>query len=163
MGRVTAPHGVRGVIKVQPLSANPASLLDFPQWWLRARDAAAWTPYRVGARRLQSGMIVGELDGVASREAAAAFRGALVGVPRESLPGLADDEYYRTDLIGMTVVNRSGELLGHVVDFVESGAHPILRVARSDGGDRLIPWVPQYIDRVDVAAQRIDVDWSMDY
>jgi 16S rRNA processing protein RimM len=63
----------------------------------------------------------------------------------------------------MTVVNRAGDLLGSVVDFVESGAHPIVRVAGQDGSERLIPWIDQYVDRVDVAAKRIDVDWPVDY
>ena len=63
----------------------------------------------------------------------------------------------------MAVVNRGGDVLGAVVDFVDSGAHPIVRVASAQGGERLIPWVEQYIDRVDVAARRIDVDWPVDY
>jgi 16S rRNA processing protein RimM len=63
----------------------------------------------------------------------------------------------------MTVVNRAGELLGSVAGFVESGAHPIVRVAAADGSERLIPWVPQFVERVDAAAHRIDVDWAPDY
>lgn len=163
MGRVASPHGVRGALKVQPLSADPATLLGFAQWWLRDPDTLAWTPYRVAASRLQSGMIVAELEGTASREAAGVLRGAEIGVPRAALPALAQDEYYRSDLVGMTVVNRSGEVLGPVSDFVESGAHPIVRVAREGGGERLIPWVAQYVDGVDVAARRIEVDWPTDY
>jgi len=41
MGRIAAPHGVRGAFRVQPLSEDPASLLAFPQWWIRSGDAAA--------------------------------------------------------------------------------------------------------------------------
>ena len=163
MGRIAAPHGVRGAFKVLPLSADPTSLLDFSQWWLRAHDTDAWTSHRVRATRVQSGMILAELDGVATREAAGALRGVSVGVPAELLPALAEDEFYQSDLVGMTVVNRSGDVLGPVVDFVESGAHPIVRVARAEGGERLIPWVAQYVDRVDVAARRIEVDWPADY
>lgn len=163
MGRVTAPHGVRGAIKVQPLSADPATLLDFEQWWLQRAGADPWQPHRVRASRIQSGLVVGELEGVTSREVAAGLRGSSVGVPRNWLPQPAENEYYRADLVGMTVVNRSGETVGTVVDFLESGAHPILRVAQPDGGERLIPWVAQYIDRVDAVAQRIEVDWPADY
>jgi 16S rRNA processing protein RimM len=163
MGRVAAPHGVRGVIKVQPLCADPSTLLRFEHWWLRRRDADPWSPHRVVASRLQSGMVAAELEGVTTREAAAALRGATIGVPRELLPALADDEYYRADLVGMAVVNRSGRALGSVAEFLDSGAHPILRVAREDGGERLIPWVSHYIDRVDVAARRVDVDWAEDF
>ena len=163
MGRVAAPHGVRGAIRVQPMSADPASLLDFAQWWLRVPRAGGWTPYRVRWSRMQAGTIVGEVETVASRDAAASLRGADVGVPRDLLPGLAADEYYQADLVGMTVVNRAGELLGSVAGFVESGAHPIVRVAAADGSERLIPWVPQFVERVDAAAHRIDVDWAPDY
>lgn len=163
MGRVAAPHGVRGAFKVQPLSEDPESLLDFPRWWVRARDADAWRPYKVTSSRVHSGAIVAELDGVATRDAAGGLRGASIGVPQDQLPALADDEHYQADLVGMTVVNRAGDVLGSVVDFVESGAHPIVRVAGQDGSERLIPWIDRYVDRVDVAAKRIDVDWPVDY
>jgi 16S rRNA processing protein RimM len=102
---------------------------------------------------------VAQLEGVASREAAGALRGAEIGVPRESLPPLAQNEHYQADLVGLVVVNREGVALGALRDFVESGAHPIARVIDGNGVERLIPWVPQHVDRVDVAAHRIDVDW----
>lgn len=163
MGRLAAPHGVRGAFKVQPLSADPASLLGFPQWWLRLPRTDEWTAYAVRTCHLRSGTIVAELDGIATREAAGALRGATVGVPAGLLPLLGEDEFYESDLAGMTVVNRTGEVLGRVVDFMESGAHPILRVADTGGGERLIPWVAQYIERVDASQRRIDVDWPADY
>jgi len=163
MGRVAAPHGVRGAFRVQPLSEDPASLLGFPQWWLRSSAAAAWKPYQVASSRVHSGAIVAELAGVTTRDAAGALRGASIGVAHELLPALAADEHYQADLVGLAVVNRGGDVLGTVVDFVESGAHPIVRVARAEGGERLIPWIEQFIDRVDIDARRIDVDWPVDY
>jgi len=164
MGRIAAPHGVRGAIKVQPHSADPAALLAHPQWWVRPRTARGeWVPHRVLEGRPLAGLLVATLEGVASREAAGALRGADVGVPREWLPPLADDEHYQADLVGMAVVNRNGELLGKVSGFAESGAHPILQVTADDAAQRLIPWVAQYVDRVDVEARRIDVDWPADY
>jgi 16S rRNA processing protein RimM len=164
MGRIAAPHGVRGAMKVKPQSADASSLIAYREWWLRAHaSVAAWTAYAVQAVREQSGMLVVELSGVNSREQAAALRGADVGVPRAQLPPLAEDEHYQADLIGVTVVNREGTPLGVVIGFVESGAHPILRVRGDAGIERLIPWVGQYIDRVDAHAGRIDVDWPADY
>ena len=163
MGRVAAPHGVHGAVKVRPGSADPASLLDHRTWWLRALPQGTWAPYRVGAVRVHGAMLVAELEGVASRDAASALRGAEVGVPRESLPSLADGEYYQSDLVGMGVVNREGIALGRVTGFVESGAHPIVRVEDDGGIERLIPWVAPHIDGVDAAAGRIDVDWPAEY
>ena len=163
MGRVAAPHGVRGAIRVVTVSEKPTALLDFTQWWLRAGDEDSWQAHRVVESRMQSGVIVAVIEGVATREAAGRMRGTSVGVPRDSLPPPAAEEYYRSDLVGMEVVNRSGESLGTVVDFVDSGAHPIVRVVAADGHERLIPWVAQYVDGVDQDGRRIDVDWATDY
>jgi 16S rRNA processing protein RimM len=163
MGRVATPHGVRGAVKVQPLSAEQGALLAFGEWWLGDRDSDDWSRRRVVGSRLQSGAIVAEFEGVTTREMAAALRHLWVGVPREILPALAPDEHYQADLIGMAVVNRKGRSLGYVASFIDSGAHPIVRVIAADGFERLIPWVTAFVDRVDVAEHRIDVDWSEDY
>jgi 16S rRNA processing protein RimM len=111
----------------------------------------------------QSGVLIAELAGVTSREAAAALRGAEIGVPRERLPALGENEHYQADLIGMEVVNRNGERLGTLSGFVDGGAHPIASVTDAGGVERLIPWVAGYVDRVDAEAGRIDVDWPADY
>jgi len=163
MGRVAVAYGVRGALKVQPLSDDPQALLEFRQWWLRGRDGGdAWRAYDVMSSRMHSGAIVAELGGIATRDDAGSLRGASIGVPHEELPALRDGEHYQADLVGLTVVNRAGEVLGSVVDFVASGAHPIVRV-KGEHGERLIPWIDQYIDRVDVVARRVDVDWPLDY
>jgi 16S rRNA processing protein RimM len=60
------------------------------------------------------------------------------------------------------VVNRQGEELGKVTAMQEFGAHPVMVVAH-DGGERLIPFVEAYVDAVDVAGDRIEVDWQKDY
>ena len=161
MGRVGAPHGVHGAFKVRPASADPASLVAYGEWLLRGRTGD-WTAHRVRGVREQGDGLVAQLEGIESRDAAGGLRGVEIGVPRESLPAPAADEYYPVDLIGMAVVNREDVALGALADFVDSGAHPIARVVGDDGVERLIPWVPRYIDGVDMNARRIDVDWPAD-
>jgi 16S rRNA processing protein RimM len=86
-----------------------------------------------------------------------------VGVPRDRLPPVASDEIYQADLVGLDVVNRAGARLGRVKDIWDFGAHPVLDVEHEEGRHRLIPFVPAYVDGVDLAAKRIDVDWEADY
>ena len=162
MGRLGAPHGVRGAVKVRPESADPASLAAYGVWWLRGRDDPSWRAHSVRSVREHGGWLVAELAGIETREAAGALRGGEVAIARESLPALAADEYYQADLVGMAVVNRDGARLGTLRDFLESGAHPIARIVDEQGGERLVPWVAGCIDAVDVDARRIDVDWPAD-
>jgi 16S rRNA processing protein RimM len=164
MGRIAAPYGVRGAIKVQPLSTDPAALLDHRQWWLRTRaEPSQWQPRAVQLARMHGAALVAQVEGIDTREAAAALRGAEVGIPRADLPELPRDEYYQDDLVGMRVENREGVALGRVAGFAECGAHPLLQVADEAGVERLIPWVGQYVIEVDVDAGRIAVDWPADY
>ena len=106
--------------------------------------------------------IIAAIEGVTTREAAQALRGFVAGVPRAALPKTAADEHYWADLIGLVVVNRAGQTLGRVAGLLDTGAHPVLRVG-GEGGERLIPLVPAYVDAIDPAAGRIVVDWLEDY
>lgn len=163
MGRVAAPHGVRGWVKVVPWSQDPAALIGHDVWWVKKPAADGWREIRVVRARMHGAALVAELTGVATREEAAALRGSEVAVPRAALETPATNEYYWSDLEGMDVVNRSGVRLGCVIGLTESGAHPLLRVAGADGLERLIPFVAAHVDRVDAPARRIDVDWEADY
>lgn len=160
MGRIAAPHGVRGEIKVQPHSVDPTTLLAHREWWIRTRGPGSqWQCQTWRSGRVHGATIVASLEGIDERDAAARLRGAEVGVPRSSLPEPAEGEYYRDDLVGMRVVNRDGVELGRVAGFVDSAAHPLLQVQDSGGIQRLIPWVGQYVMQVGVDVGVIDVDW----
>jgi len=162
MGRIGGAYGVHGMVRVVPLSEDPLALASQPQWWLQVGREGEWRPRRVNEARAHGNALVASLEGVASREEAEGLRGAMVGVPRAALPPLQAGEIYWADLEGLGVVNREGVALGRVVELMDNGAHPILRVRADEGDERLIPWVPAHVDRVDVAAGRIDVDWPAD-
>ena len=168
LGEVVGAYGVRGWLKVRPFTQSPDGLLDYATWWLKTRGDD-WREFRRRegtAGRLHSGSLLVALEGVATRDAALAIRGAQVGVRRSALPAAGADAYYWSDLTGLSVRNRAGVVLGDVAGLTEHGAHPLLRVARpaaAPGAERLIPFVPAIVDRVDVDAGRIDVDWGEDF
>ena len=116
----------------------------------------------IGAKAQPPGLVA-RLHGVESREAAATLRGFEIGVPRAALRAPAPGEVYWADLVGLDVVNRQGMVLGCVADVAGYGAHPVLQVQATGEGVRLIPFVAAYVDAVDLAARRIDVDWQPDY
>ena len=161
MGRVGGAYGVRGMVRVLPLSADPLALTAQPQWWLQTSEGGDWQMRAVSDARAHGGALVAVLEGVANREDAERLRGTMVGVPRAVLPALPKDEFYWADLEGARVVNRDGVELGRVAGLMDNGAHPILRVQQG-ADERLIPWVPAYVDGVDASAGRIDVDWPVD-
>ena len=166
MGEIVGPYGVRGWLKVRSFTEAQDALLGYAAWWIKPARSGAWTEFAQLEGRMHSGSLVVALAGVDTREAALAMKGFTVGVPRTALPAAGADEIYWDDLTGLAVTNRAGELLGSVVGVTQHGGHPLLRVGRPPGvpgPERLIPYVPAIIDRVDVGGGRIDVDWGADY
>ncbi len=163
MGRIAAPYGVRGWLKILPSTREHEALLDYPEWWLRKRGKAdTWQKVRLTEGRSHGNTLVVQLAGLDNREAAAAYAGGEVGVARDALPRAGGDEVYVADLVGLAVVNRQGESLGKVVEVQDFGAHPVLRVT-GEAGTHLVPFVEAYVDTVDMAGGRIEVDWQKDY
>jgi 16S rRNA processing protein RimM len=80
-------------------------------------------------------------------------RGATLTVPRASLPALGDDEYYAFQLVGLTVEEESGRLLGRVADVVDYPANDVLEL---DSGLSL-PLVEACVRKVDLDGGRIVV------
>jgi len=169
MGRVIVPYGVKGWVKVHAYTEDRATLLDYKSWWIRPRAGSAgpdvgWQEFAVEASREHGAALIAQLAGIGDRETAAALKGADIGVPRATLPAPQDNEIYYSDLVGLEVVNRQGVRLGLVVNVQDFGAHPVLSVTdEANAVERMIPFVGAYVDGVDVAAGRIDVDWQPDY
>ena len=163
MGRVTAPFGIRGWVKIYALTAPATNLCDYPVWWLGADDE--WRETRVLAARQHGSALIAQIAGVEDREAAAALKGMTIAVPRAQLPAVAADEFYWADLIGLRVVNAEQHEFGHVARIVQTGANDVLVVTPGDarGRETLIPFIADVIQRVDIAAGVISVDWGKDY
>lgn len=164
MGRVLGPYGIKGWLKARPFTALPDTLLDYDRWWLAAEGGqGAWKEFAVVSARIHADTLLVELEGLTDRETSAAWRGALLGVPRKKLPKLRKGEMYWADLVGFAVVNRGGELLGSVAGMLDTAAHPVLRVVGDDGRERLIPLVPAYLDAIDAEIRQVQVDWQQDF
>jgi len=160
MGRVVAPFGVKGWIKIAPFTEAPDGLRRFSAWWLGAGQD--WREFRLVECASQGKFLLARLQGCDSPEAAAELRGRDVAVPRAALPPSGESEFYQADLIGLDVGNLAGERLGSVESFLNNGAHEVMVLA-GDEGRRLVPFIPSVVKLVDAGAGRIVVDWEKDW
>ena len=164
MGRVVAPYGIYGWLKVQPHTEDLDGLLDYPDWWLGREDGlrkTPWQSYALETAKIHNDVLVVKLKGVDDRDAALRCKGLHVAVPRESLPEADEGEYYWSDLIGLSVTNQQGVLLGLVVELFETGANDVL-VVKGDR-ERLIPYTSQAVMDVNLVEKTILVDWDAEF
>ena len=159
LGRISGLFGVNGWVKVFSYTEPRQAILDYGDWLLR-RDGC-WAAAPVAEGREHGKSIVVRLEGIADRDAAAAYVGADIGVDRDQLPEQEKGSYYWADLEGLQVVHRDGSTLGKVAYMLATGANDVMVVR----GEReiLIPFVPEtVIVDVDLAAGVINVDWEWD-
>jgi 16S rRNA processing protein RimM len=166
VGHVTGAYGIHGWVRVRPYSADAEAMLHAKTWWL---DKPELHDVDMLEAKIHGEDVVARLMGVADRNTAEALQGNTVQIRRSHFPPLSDDEFYWVDLIGLAVENLRAESLGVVVDLMDNGAHPILRVQRltaegtSKPAEALIPFVEQFVKTVDQVAKKITVDWGLDY
>ncbi len=159
MAKVGAPFGVLGWVHVYADTEYPDSLFDYEQWHLG--NGKVWRPYQLETAKLHGKGLVAKFVGCDDRDQAALLRNLTVAVPRSELPVPEEDEYYWSDLVGMSVVNLRGEALGVVDHLLESAGNDLLVLQGEP--QRLIPFVRQIVHAVSLADRQITVDWERDY
>lgn len=174
-----APRGVQGAFRVRPHAGSADVLLGTARWFARLQPEAG--PGQRFSPNAGNGPVVelaisgveplgselaARAEHVDSRDAAERLRRAELFVARSNFPPLPAGQYYWIDLIGLSVANRQGEALGVVHDLMETGPHQVLVIDTGQAAPappRLIPFVPAWVDGVDLAARQITVDWQLDY
>ena len=159
LGRVGAPHGVRGWVKVSSYTEPAAGIAGDPRWTLvhagQSRQVRVLESKRAGQN------LAVRLEGIDTMDAARLLNGAEIQVERSELPAAGPHEHYLHDMLGLEAVNRDGVVLGRVDGFLEMPAHPVM-VLRDGKVERLVPVVPERLVAVDLEAGRVTVDWHPD-
>ena len=107
--------------------------------------------------RAQKNMVILKLEGADDRNAAEALRGKELYITEDDLPELPEGQYYVRDLIGMSVTEEDGNLLGHVTDVLQNTAQDIFEVESENGKQLLIPKVDQFVLDIDAEKREITI------
>jgi 16S rRNA processing protein RimM len=151
VGRVGRPHGLDGSFHVtQPrervLEAATSLILDDRPVRIVRHDGTPAAP-------------ILRLEGIGTREAVEALRGADLFVPREAAPPLEEDEWLAEDLIGCRVVDGEARV-GVVAKLLPYPSCELLEVQRFEAGAKalLVPLIGDAVRTVDVEAKVIDIN-----
>ena len=95
-----------------------------------------------------------------SREASAALRGTRLYVPRSALPQLDDEEYYHSDLIGLTVQSLDGSPMGKLKAVHDFGSGDLLEITGTPErtGDWFLPFTRDFVPHISLPDRLITID-----
>ena len=160
VARVLRAHGVHGELSCEIITEFPERFQKTKRVFLSPpvnpgsmEPLAGTAPQpmtvkqaRLAPHRGQAEVIL-QLADVSDRDAAEKLRGWLVQVPEREAWKLPRGRFYWHQILGLRVVTSEGETIGTVSEIIETGANDVY-VVKSDGRERLIPAVKQFVQEI---------------
>lgn len=156
VGRIAKAHGIAGEVAVDVRTDDPdhryvpgASL---------ATDPPERGPLTLTTARWHCGRLLVRFDGVNDRNAAEALQGTLLVADSETSRAGEDEDFWDHDLIGLTVVDTAGSVVGTVTNVLHPPGPAVLAVDRGEAGEALVPFVSELVPTIDLPAGRLTID-----
>lgn len=154
MAVIGAAHGIKGELRVKTFTGDPLALGDYGP--LHAKDGRAFEVLDI---RPAGTVVVVRFKGVTDRSAAEALTGTELFVDRSALPDEGDeDDFYHADLIGLSVRDDAGAMIGKVAAVQNYGGGDILDLTLGGRKGVLVPFSKSAVPEVSIAGGYIRVD-----
>ena len=151
IAQIVKPQGIRGELKVLSMTDTPEDLKAFNRVYIGGNC------YKLLKVRPQGGNCAFiTVSGIADRNAAETLRGLTVEVSRADAPALPEDTYYIADVIGCTVKDEDGAIIG-TVEEVTPARTDVYEVIKPDGKKVTFPAVKGLISDIDLNERTITV------
>lgn len=151
VGRIVAPHGVRGDLRILPDTDRPEMFKTLKTIYVGGKS------YKLLSGRPHKRIYIVHLAGVDDRNLAETLIGQDVEVPASMLPERTDGTFYYFQLIGLDVVTEDGTSVGKLEEVIETGANDVYSVKTAEGKEILLPAIPSCILHVDEEAGKMTV------
>ena len=156
IGRINSVHGLKGELKVSPLTNDMDRFYELDRIFLVRDDV--YTEYTIEHIRFHKKNILMVLEGIEDRTQAEKCIGDLLVINREEAVELKEDEYFITDLIGMQVVTLDQKDIGKVTNILQnSGSVDNIEIETPDK-KIYVPMRKVYFKKVDMATKMILAD-----
>jgi 16S rRNA processing protein RimM len=165
IGKIVKAFGVRGQVRVLSLTDVPGRLENLHEVMIETASGQS-LPTTVTDVHFDGRSYLLRFQAFSSPEEVAAYRGAWLKVPKSTVPPAPDGQHYQFELIGLTVKEESGEVLGVLEEVIETPAQHLF-VIRGQNRELLLPAFKKWIHKVDIPGQEMTVvskeEWSGDY
>lgn len=156
IGKFGSPHGIKGWIRINSFTEPKENIFNYSPWWINKDNI--WQTISPVNYQLHGKNIIAQLINVNTPELAKTYTNIEINISHEQLPKLTKNEYYWSELEGLTVINQNNKTLGIVDHLLATGAHDVLVIK----GEKqyLIPYINNVILTINLDNKTIKVDWE---
>lgn len=135
----------------------PERLAAIKQLYIQTGGHQPYRPYRVKKVRQHAKGRLLQFFEVPDRDAAELLRESRVYVHINDAVPLEEGEYYLFQIEGIRVITDEGQELGHLTDWIETGANNVYVVTGAEDKQVLLPAIPEVILKVDLESKVMTV------
>lgn len=155
VGAIANTHGVRGEVKVFPMTDDVNRFRKLKQVLLdTGKEQKELTITQV---KFFKNLVILKFKGYDSINDVEKWKGMPLYVTREQAVKCGKDEYFIADLIGLSVEDEEGEALGELFDVLATGANDVYVIRKPGRRDLLLPAIKECIRKVDLKERRMQV------
>ncbi len=156
VAQIGAAHGVQGEFKLLSHTDDPLTVLEYNPLLNEKGEPAL----SITAARAHKGALLVRAEEVPDRTTADKVKGLKLYVDRADLPETDEDEYYITDLIGLSVVDVAGNEVGKVANVDNFGAGDLLDIRPLEGANFYVLFTAENVPDISLADGKVVVDLS---
>ncbi len=155
VGAIANTHGVRGEVKVFPMTDEKERFKQLKQVILdTGKEQIELSITQV---KFFKNLVILKFKGFDNINDVEPWKGKPLYVTRENAVKCEEDEYFIADLIGLSVSDEEGQALGTLTDVLTTGANDVYVITKTSGEELLLPAIKQCIRKVDVAQRQMQV------
>jgi len=155
IGQIVNTHGVRGEVKVYPLTDDASRFDKLKEVYIEFKDEMK--KYQIESAKHMKNTVVLKLKGVDTMNDAEKLRQLYLKVGRWDAVRLPKDTFFICDIIDSEVYDIHGELLGKLQDVLHTGSNDVY-VVKTEGKDLLIPALKTVVKEINLQAKKIVVE-----
>lgn len=146
IGRLGKAHGLDGGISFYMLT-------DFPERLIKGRNVFIGEEHfsaHIQSIKGHAKATIIQFDEFSSIDQVEKLKSDFVFVDAKDLPELPVGEYYHHQLIGITVTDTSGSIIGILTEILETGANDVYVITGDDRKETLFPALLSHIKKIDI-------------
>lgn len=143
IGAITKTHGVRGEVKVFPMTDD---IRRFKKLKTTILDTGKEKiELKIESVKFFKQMVILKFEGFDSIESIEKYCGKGIFVTRQNAVKLKKDEYFIADLIDMKVIDENDKAIGFIQDVLQTGANDVYDILMEDGRQLLLPAIKECV------------------
>ncbi|KRQ86960.1 Ribosome maturation factor RimM [Caloramator mitchellensis] len=157
IGQIINTHGVKGELKVYPLTDDINRFKDLRFVFLKSNDN--FIKKEVNGVKFFKNIVILKIDGIENMNAAEKLKEQYLYIDRENAVKLPEDTYFIADLIGINVVDvESGKLYGNIKSVFSTGSNDVYELETDEGKIILIPAIKDVVKEVDINGRTMKIN-----